>query len=202
MVRRTSSINRTRALAHRRVRRLTVGSSCVAALLAAAGCKSVAGPSAAPGVSVASLAVTSRSFASGGAIPVDFTCDGADRSPELSWSAPPPGTRSFAVLVDDPDAPSGNFTHFVAYDIDASARELQEGGDPAASGGASGNNDFDRPGYGGPCPPRVQIHHYVFRVYALDTRLEIDPAVDRSALVAAMSGHVLGEGALVGLYSR
>jgi Raf kinase inhibitor-like YbhB/YbcL family protein len=148
------------------------------------------------------LAVTSRSFPSNGEMPVDSTCDGANRSPALTWSAPPEGTRGFAVIVEDSDAPSGTFTHWMVYNISADARSLPEGVDPSAIGGASGLNDFKRPGYGGPCPPPLELHRYFFRVYALDAPIRAGLEPNRDALDAAMAGHVLATGALVGTFSH
>jgi Raf kinase inhibitor-like YbhB/YbcL family protein len=166
-------------------------------------CKSAGGePSAPPGRAMETLAVTSRSFPSNGEIPVDSTCDGANRSPELTWSAPPEGTRSFAVIVEDPDAPSGTFTHWIVYGIGADARALPEGVDPSTIGGASGLNDFKRPGYGGPCPPSLEFHHYYFRVYALNAPINTGLEPNRDAIDAAMGGHVLAAGTLVGTFSH
>jgi Raf kinase inhibitor-like YbhB/YbcL family protein len=171
--------------------------------LAAVACKGGGGEALSPpGTAMESLAVTSRSFPSNGEIPVDYTCDGADRSPQLTWSAPPPGTKSFAVVVEDPDAPSGTFTQWIVYDIGADARALPEAVDPATVGGITGVNDFKRPGYGGPCPPQLEIHHYVFRVFALDSQLGSGPELNRESIDAAMSGHVLAAGALVGSFSH
>lgn len=179
---------------------------CLGAALAAAvatGCRGPAiEPAAAPGVTLQTMAVTSKSFPSNGDIPVDYTCDGAERSPQLTWSAPPPGTKAFAVIVEDPDASSGTFTHWIAYDIDPAARSLPEGVDLATVSASSGLNDAKRPGYSGPCPPRLEIHHYLFRLFALDRPLTTKPEPDRDAVDAAMDGHVLGEGALVGTFSH
>ncbi len=155
-----------------------------------------------PGTTMETLAVTSRSFSSDGEIPVDYTCDGADRSPQITWSAPPAGTKTFAVVVEDPDAASGTFTHWIVYNIGADARTLPEAVDPSTLGGASGLNDFKRPGYGGPCPPQLEIHHFAFRVFALNAVLEAGPEPNRDAIDAAMSGHVLAAGALVGSFSH
>jgi Raf kinase inhibitor-like YbhB/YbcL family protein len=171
--------------------------------IAMTACKSGGGESLSPpGVTMDSLTVTSRSFSSNGEIPVDYTCDGANRSPQLTWSAPPPGTKSFAVVVEDPDAPSGAFTQWIVYNISADARALPEAVDPTTVGGASGLNDFKRPGYGGPCPPQLEIHHYAFRVFALNSQLGEGPELDRDAIDAAMSGHVLAAGTLVGSFSH
>ncbi len=155
-----------------------------------------------PGTTMETLTVTSRSFPSDGEIPVDYTCDGADRSPQITWSAPPPGTKSFAVVAEDPDAASGAFTHWIVYNISGDARALPEAVDPATMGGASGLNDFKRPGYGGPCPPQLEIHHYAFRVFALDAQLGGGPEPNRDSIDAAMSGHVLAAGALIGSFSH
>jgi hypothetical protein len=167
------------------------------------GCKApLVEPSSPDGTRMESLALTSKSFPSNGDIPVDFTCDGAERSPELTWSAPPPGTKTFALVLEDPDASSGTFTHWIAYNIDPEARELAEGADVGAVSGASGLNDSKRPTYAGPCPPRLEIHHYFFRIYALDAALKVRPEPDRDAIDAAMNGHVLGEGALMFTFSH
>jgi Raf kinase inhibitor-like YbhB/YbcL family protein len=178
----------------------------VAAWLAGAAlgaCKSGgAQPSPPPGVTLASLAVTSKSFPSSSAIPVDYTCDGADRSPQLTWSAPPAGTRSLAVVVDDPDAPGGIFTHWLVFNLRADTLALAEAIDPGDLGTSVGINGFNRQGYSGPCPPRMELHHYFFRVFALDALLDAKPGANREAVDAAMSGHVLAEGALVGVFSH
>lgn len=177
----------------------------VLVFVAAAACKAsgpVAQPSPPPGVAMQSLTVTSSSFSSSGAIPVDYSCDGADKSPQLTWSAPPAVTKSFAIVADDPDAPGRTFTHWVAFDISGDARAIGEAVDPATLGGASGTNDFDKVGYGGPCPPKMEIHHYTFRVYALDAMLGVRPGATRDAVDAAMNGHVLATGALTGTFSH
>ena len=167
-----------------------------------AACRTGAQPSTAPGVELGSLAVTSRAFAPQHSIPVDYTCDGADRSPPIEWSAPPDGTRSFAVVVDDPDAPAGTFTHFVAYNLPADARGLGEGVDPASVGGATANNDFNRPGYAGPGPPKRELHRYNFRVFALNAPIDVKGDAKAGAVEEAMSGHVLAQGVLVGVFAH
>ena len=167
------------------------------------GCKSGVGElSSAPGVTLSSLAVTSRSLPSSHAIPVDYTCDGADKSPQLTWSAPPPGTKTFAIFAEDPDAPGGTFTHWIAYNVPGDARELPEAADPATLGGAVGNNDFNRPGYSGPCPPKGELHRYYFRVFALNAAVDLTPGSTRAAVDEALTGHVLARGALVGTFSH
>jgi Raf kinase inhibitor-like YbhB/YbcL family protein len=186
-----------------RCRAIVAVLAALATCAALGACKSGgAQPSPPPGVTLASLAVTSRSFASGGQIPVDFSCDGADRSPQLTWSAPPAGTKSLAVVVDDPDAPGGDFTHWLVYNIRPETLALAEAVDPAELGASVGINGFNRQAYSGPCPPRMELHHYFFRVFALDAPLDAKPGANREAVDAAMSGHVLAEGALVGVFSH
>ena len=147
--------------------------------------------------------LTSPVFADGAAIPTRHTCDGENRSPMLTWSDPPGGTRSFALLVDDPDAPAGTFTHWVLYDIPADVRELSENV-PEATPGVSGRNSFLEMGYGGPCPPpRDEAHRYQFVLHALDTEsLGLSKGASREEVEARMSGHVLATARLVGSYRR
>jgi Raf kinase inhibitor-like YbhB/YbcL family protein len=160
-------------------------------------------PSPPPGATIASIAVTSKSFASSGSIPVDNTCDGADRSPQVTWSAPPAGTKSLAILMEDPDAPGGDFTHWIVFNIRPDALSIPEASDLADTGGAVlGINGFNRASYSGPCPPKMELHRYFLRVFALDTLLPAAAGSNREAIDGAMSGHVLAEGALVGTYSR
>jgi Raf kinase inhibitor-like YbhB/YbcL family protein len=172
------------------------------AFTACNGCGGGASLTAAPGVTLTRLAVTSRAFGTGGAIPVDYSCDGANRSPPLTWSAPPEGTKTLAVLVEDPDAPGGTFVHWVIYDIPPSTLTLSEGADLAALGAAEGTNGFDRPGWGGPCPPRQEMHRYFFHVYALNAALGLKPGATRDQLDEAMNHHVLAEGALMGTFGH
>jgi Raf kinase inhibitor-like YbhB/YbcL family protein len=125
-------------------------------------------------------------------------------SPELHWASAPAGIRSFAILMSDPDAPI-DFTHWIAYNIPSSARGLAEGAsahDGMPEGSAQGTNSFGRFGYGGPCPPAGKSHHYVFRLYALDVRLALPPGALRDRMEAAMSGHILAEGQIIGIYRR
>jgi Raf kinase inhibitor-like YbhB/YbcL family protein len=167
------------------------------------GCRSNGAlPSPPPGVTLASLTVTSTSFPPNGAIPVDYTCDGANKSPQLTFSAPPSGTQTFAIVADDPDAPGGTFTHWIGYNLRGDVRTVPEAADPATLGGTVGTNDFNRTGYGGPCPPRGEIHHYYFRVLGLNSAIDVPPGATRGAVDSAMSGHVLAEGALVGVFSH
>jgi len=150
------------------------------------------------------MTLTSTAFADGEAVPRRYTCDGADVSPELTWSGAPPGTQSFALICDDPDAPAGIWVHWVLYDIPVSVSALEEGIesiDHPSSGGTHGTNDFRRLGYGGPCPPGG-THRYYFKLYALDTLLDLAPGATKRQLLQAMDGHVLAEGRLMGTYAR
>ena len=170
--------------------------------VACGGCRSGAGPSAPAGVTPTRLSVTSKAFDADGAIPVDCSCDGADRSPPLAWSAPPEGTRTLAIVVDDPDALGGELTHWLAYDLPPATVSLPEGVDATTLGGQEGSNAFGRPGYGGPCPPRHELHRYEFHVFALDAALAIPAGATRDAVDTAMSRHVLAEGILVGTFAH
>ncbi|MCX6357731.1 MAG: YbhB/YbcL family Raf kinase inhibitor-like protein [Candidatus Aureabacteria bacterium] len=150
------------------------------------------------------ITVTSPTFREGGMIPSAHTCDGRDSSPPLEWSGIPAGTKALALVCDDPDAPAGTWVHWVLYNIPADRRSLP-GGQPTAetlAGGAGqGVNDFGRFGYGGPCPPSG-THRYYFKLYALDARLDLAGRVTKAALLDAMKGHVLADGALMGRYAR
>lgn len=151
------------------------------------------------------LQLTSAAFTEGSPIPAHYTCDGRDVSPPLRWSGAPEGVRSFALIADDPDAPAGTWVHWVLYDLPAGASELPEGVPPAesvAGGGRQGRNDFGRLGYGGPCPPRGRPHRYFFKLYALDTELDLPPRATKQAVERAMRGHILAEGQLMGTYQR
>jgi len=151
------------------------------------------------------LKLTSPAFTEGGTIPKRYTGDGEDISPPLRWSDAPDGTRSFALICDDPDAPVGTWVHWVIYEIPADANELPEAvpaTETIAGGARQGLNDFKRVGYGGPAPPRGPRHRYYFRLYALDAELGIKPRATKADLLRAMTGHILGEGQLMGTYQR
>jgi hypothetical protein len=153
----------------------------------------------------AKLELKTTAFTPGGNIPKPFTCDGADVSPALSWTEPPPGTQSFALIMDDPDAPGGTFVHWVVYNVPASARQLPEGLPPNGQlhgGGFQGKNDFPITGYGGPCPPRGKPHRYFFKLYALDTQLNLKAGARKQDVEQAMKGHILAEAQLMGQYGR
>lgn len=144
------------------------------------------------------MQITSPSFNTNEMIPVQFTCQGANISPALTFANVPANTVSFAILVDDPDAPLGIFNHWVAWNIPGRVREFKEGETPPRNG----RNDFAALGYRGPCPPRGAKHRYFFKVYALDTTLRLESGSVKSQLEAAMEGHILAEGELIGLYQR
>ena len=148
------------------------------------------------------LQLTSTSFQGGGDIPKKFTCDGADASPQLAWGAPPAGTQSFALIVSDPDAPVGTFVHWVLYDLPADKRELPESlpkQEQLADGSRQGQNDFDKIGYGGPCPPSG-THRYVFTLYALNAKLNLPAGATRKQVENALKDHVVARGELIGRY--
>ena len=150
--------------------------------------------------------LASAAFRDGAGIPVKYTCDDVDVSPPLSWSGAPAGTRSFALIADDPDAPAGSWVHWVLYNLPADVSELPENIAKVESldlGGArQGRSDFRRPGYGGPCPPPGPPHRYFFKLYAVDTRLQIKAGAQKKDVEAAMEGHVLGTAQLMGTYAR
>ncbi|MFZ0979529.1 MAG: YbhB/YbcL family Raf kinase inhibitor-like protein [Candidatus Acidiferrales bacterium] len=150
------------------------------------------------------LQLASPSFANG-EIPKKFTCDGDDTSPQLEWVAPPPATQSFALTVVDHDAPVGSFVHWVLYDMPPEARGLPEGvpkQKQLPDGSRQGQNDFDKIGYGGPCPPGGSSHRYTFSLYALDSKLNLPPRASRSQLEAAVKGHILARGQFIARYKR
>jgi len=150
------------------------------------------------------LDVKSSDFANGGNIPPRFTCDGADVSPNLQWSAPPAGTKSLALVMHDPDALI-DFTHWVIYSIPSGSRSLANNATQQSTmpdGSAEGVNDFGRSGYGGPCPPGSKPHRYVFHLYALDMRLDLPAGAARKELNTAIRGHILAEGQIMGTYRR
>ena len=151
------------------------------------------------------FAITSVSFPNSGDIPKKFTCDGADVSPELSWTEAPPGTQSFALIADDPDAPSGTWTHWVLFDLSSTADSLPEGMskiDELPGGERQGRNDFRKIGYNGPCPPPGKPHRYFYRLYALDRKLDLKPGASKQEVEQAMEGGVLGQAEWMGKYQR
>jgi Raf kinase inhibitor-like YbhB/YbcL family protein len=147
----------------------------------------------------------SSAFQASRMIPKQYTCEGPDLSPALSWTDPPQGTRAFALIMDDPDAPMGTWVHWVLYDLPADTRELPEGvptKETLSSGARQGTNDFRRVGYGGPCPPPGSPHRYFFKLYALDQMTGLKPRATKQQLLDAIKGHILGETQLMGQYKR
>jgi Raf kinase inhibitor-like YbhB/YbcL family protein len=152
----------------------------------------------------AKLTIASTSFANGAAIPPLLTCDGKNRSPDLSWEGIPPNTQSLALIAEDPDAPGKTFTHWVLYDLPPKTRQLPAGLPPQpflTTGGGHGKNDFGRYGYGGPCP-KSGTHRYLFKLYALDKLLDLPAGATKAEVLEAMEGHVIAMGELMGTYSR
>ena len=151
-----------------------------------------------------SLTLQSRAFADGEPIPRRYTCDGEDVSPPLTWAEAPAEARSFALVVDDPDAPGGTWVHWIVFNLPADASSLPEhaaesGGMPA--GVIEGTNSWGRPGYGGPCPPSG-THRYFFKLYALDAMLDLPTTATGPDVARTMEGHVLEQATLMGRYAR
>lgn len=165
------------------------------AVLSLAGCGASDGRTA-----LAKLELTSDAFQDGGPIPAQYSCDGGDQIPTLHWSQPPSGTRSFALVIDDPDAPGGTFRHWGVFDITPSTRSI--GGSQRV--GTEVKNDFGKPGYGGPCPPRGHgPHHYHFKLFALNVdRLGLSPNAKVADVEKAAAQHAIGQGELVGTNER
>jgi len=158
-------------------------------------------------ISVSSMKVTSPAFSPSGPIPAKYTCEGLNLSPPLAWSDAPEGTKSFALIVDDPDAPDPaapqrTWVHWVLADIPATETHIDEGASPSGlpSGTRIGKNDWGKPAYGGPCPPMGR-HRYFHKVYALDAVIELT-SFNKADLERAMRGHVLAQAELVGTYQK
>jgi Raf kinase inhibitor-like YbhB/YbcL family protein len=155
----------------------------------------------------AMFTLASPAFQNGDSIPRQYTCDGADVSPPLDWLASPAGATSFALIVEDPDAPGGTFIHWVLYDLPGATASLPEGVPksaelPQVGGARQGRTSFGRTGYGGPCPPPGSAHHYHFRLFALNATLGLGAGASRDQVMSAMQAHELGRAELVGLYAR
>jgi len=144
------------------------------------------------------LQISSPVVSEGATIPTQFTCSGANQSPPLSWSGVPQGTKSLALLVEDPDAPNGTFVHWIVYDISPSSHGFK----PGAADGKEGVNSAREAAYMGPCPPPGKPHHYHFRLFALDTNLTLGTNPDAQAVRDAMTGHVKESAELVGIFAR
>jgi hypothetical protein len=146
-----------------------------------------------------SIQITSSAFKEGDRIPRLYTCDDKNFSPPLAWSDIPTGTVSLAIIMDDPDAPAGTWVHWVLYNLKPDLTGLDQG---KSGGGIEGINDFRKPGYGGPCPPKGSNHRYFVKLYALDTRLDVEAGATKSQVESAMRGHILAQGQLMGTYGR
>jgi Raf kinase inhibitor-like YbhB/YbcL family protein len=149
------------------------------------------------------MLLSSAAFADGQPIPDKYTCHGQDISPPLQWSGAPSQTKSIALTCEDPDAPSGTFTHWVIFDVPATATSLSEDVSKSATlpnGSEQGKNSFGNTGYNGPCPPGGKTHHYIFKIYALDAPITLDADAAREDLINAMTGHVVAQGKLTGTY--
>jgi Raf kinase inhibitor-like YbhB/YbcL family protein len=178
---------------------------CLVVVLAAG----VAVGATARGATPMSFTLTSDAFEHQGEIPAKYTCEGDDTSPELAWSDAPAGSESFALVVDDPDAPDPKapkttWVHWVLYNLPPAVTELPAGaggGEGMPAGASDGRNDWKRTGYGGPCPP-IGRHRYFFKLYALDARLPDLEGPTKARLEAAMEGHVLGRAELIGTYQK
>jgi Raf kinase inhibitor-like YbhB/YbcL family protein len=175
--------------------------SCLVFALSAA-CESKEQP---PKEGEMALTVSSSAFQEGSEIPARYTCEGQDVSPALTWKEPPAGTQSFALIMDDPDAPGGVFTHWVLFNLPADSRGLSEAvptQPQLPDGSLQGKNDFGRSGYGGPCPPSGRPHRYQFTLYALDQTLDLKVSASKKQVIDAMQGHILAQGRLTGTYRR
>lgn len=151
------------------------------------------------------MELKSPAFQEGAKIPKKYTCEGWDFSPPLIWNEVPDKTQSLALIMDDPDAPGGIFTHWVLFNLPPNSRELLEGVSPVPqlpSGALQGKNDFGKFSYGGPCPPPGSPHRYRFTLYALDQQLELEAGVSKKQLLKAIEGHILAQGQLIGTYQR
>src|SRR5437773_2525822 len=146
----------------------------------------------------AKMKITSSAFQEGGNIPSKFTCDGSDTSPPLQITGVPSEAKSLVLVADDPDAPGGLFTHWLVWNIPPQTNSLAEGSTPK---GVQGTNDFGKSGYSGPCPP-PGTHRYSFKIFALDRELDLRSGAKRNEVDAAMKGHVIAQGELVGRYAR
>ena len=144
------------------------------------------------------MKITSSAFQQGGNIPLKFTCDGSNTSPALQISGIPAEAKTLVLIVDDPDAPGGLFTHWAVWNISPQTSTIAEGSTPK---GVQGTNDFGKSGYGGPCPPSG-THRYYFRIFALDHELDLPVGAKRSQLDTAMKSHVIAKGELMGRYAR
>ena len=202
LVRKCASV--TRAMINR-PNAFSLAPSIALALLACCGSNNHAsrqnvGPSGVDHAAPGKLLLASNAFTPGQPIPAPYTCDGSNETPALSWNDPPPGTKGFALVIEDPDAPGGTFRHWGIYDIPASARSLGQG----QKLGKVAINDFGKAAYGGPCPPKGDgHHHYHFRLFALDVdRLKLEGEAKAVDVEQNASRHAIAQGELIGTYER
>ena len=149
--------------------------------------------------------MTSTAFGAGQVIPKKYSCDGPDVSPQLAWKEAPAGTKSYALIADDPDAPVGTWVHWVLFNVPGDTHELAEGMEKKnqlANGALQGKNDFGNVGYGGPCPPGGSTHRYFFKLYALDGKLDLKAGASKADVERAVKGHVLGQAELMGKFGH
>lgn len=151
------------------------------------------------GATMSEIKLSSTAFQDNGLIPVKYTCDGSDINPPLAIENVPPGAKSLALIVDDPDAPMGTWVHWLVWNIAPNTKEIKENSVPQGAG--LGMNDFRRQAYGGPCPPSG-THRYFFKLYALDTTLNLSSRAKKADIEKAMKGHIISQGQIIGLYKR
>ena len=185
------------SLAWRKIQWLGFGLSF--GLLIGSGCSASPTETAAESEVQMKIQVTSSAFTEGGDIPVKYTCDAENISPQLAWSPIPGGTQNLALIMDDPDAPVGTWVHWVLYNLSPDINELSEG---VQGVGVVGKNSWGKAEYGGPCPPPGKPHRYFFKLYALDTELSLQPGATKEDVENAMQGHILAQGQLMGNYGR
>lgn len=156
------------------------------------------------------ITIWSDAFKTGDRIPIEYTCDGNNISPPLSWADVPSNARSTVIIMEDPDAPRGIFTHWTIYNIYPYIRILPAsipktpdlGAWPLTGNGFQGTTSFGEIGYGGPCPPHGEVHRYFFKIYTLDITLPLLPGAPKTDIIKAMNGHILATGELIGIYGR
>jgi Raf kinase inhibitor-like YbhB/YbcL family protein len=170
----------------------------LASLLILAGCHTDATP-AVEGANNMSITITSTAFADGDKIPRLYSCDDQNVSPPLAWTGVPTTTVSLALIMDDPDAPGGTWVHWVLFNLPGNISGLEQGKNKE---GTEGKNDFNKLGYGGPCPPRGSTHRYFIKLYALDKMLDLKAGSTKAQVESAMRGHILAQGQLMGRYAR
>jgi Raf kinase inhibitor-like YbhB/YbcL family protein len=171
-------------------------------IAAIAGVLATTGSVLAPPPAHQKMSLASTAFKEGQPIPTQYTCDGKNISPPLAWSGAPAKTQSLLLIVDDPDAPSGVWTHWIVFNLSTDVSQLDEDKAPSGAAAKQGTNDFKKPGYGGPCPPAGKPHRYFFKLFALDTTLDLPAGATRKEIDAAIGKHVLAMGQLMGTYQR